>query len=109
GTSGNDRIGDYQYLNTYTISSNIYNNITALNPSRLYNPNFSWEKTLKKEVALELSFLKSKINFSAAYYNNTSSNQLVGIPLPATTGFATIQSNLPAKVQNTGWEFETSV
>ena len=109
GTSGNDRIGDYQYLNTYTISSNIYNNITALNPSRLYNPNFSWEKTLKKEVALELSFLKSRINFSAAYYNNTSSNQLVGIPLPATTGFVTIQSNLPAKVQNTGWEFEASM
>lgn len=109
GTSGNDRIGDYQYLDTYTVSSNIYNTITALNPSRLYNPDFSWEKTLKKEVAAEVSFFKSRWNLSAAYYENTSSNQLVGIPLPATTGFSSIQSNLPAKVQNTGWEFETSV
>ncbi|MCD1117543.1 SusC/RagA family TonB-linked outer membrane protein [Chryseobacterium turcicum] len=109
GTSGNDRIGDYQYLDTYTVSTNIYNNTTGLNPSRLYNPNFSWEKTLKKELAAEFSFFKNRWNLSGAYYDNTSSNQLVGIPLPATTGFSSIQSNLPAKVKNTGWELETSV
>jgi len=109
GTSGNDRIGDYQYLDTYTVSTNIYNNITALNPSRLYNPNFSWEKTLKKEVAAEFSLFRNRWSLSAAYYENTSSNQLVDIPLPATTGFPSIQSNLPAKVRNTGWEFDTSV
>src|SRR5690606_12566135 len=31
---------------------------------------------------------------------------LVGIPLPGTTGFTSIQGNLPATVQNTGWELE---
>ncbi|UFH31645.1 SusC/RagA family TonB-linked outer membrane protein [Chryseobacterium sp. C-71] len=108
GTTGNDKIGDYQYLNTYSITTNIYNGITGLSPSRLYNPNFSWEKTVKKEAAIELSFLNSRINMTVAYYNNSSSNQLVGIPLPATAGFASIQSNLPAKVQNTGWEFDFS-
>ena len=108
GTTGNDKIGDYQYLNTYILSSNIYNGVTGLNPARLYNPYFSWEKTLKKEVALELGFFKNRLNVTGAYYENTSSNQLVGIPLPATTGFSSIQSNLPAKIQNTGWEFDTS-
>ncbi|MCD0456330.1 SusC/RagA family TonB-linked outer membrane protein [Chryseobacterium sp. LC2016-27] len=108
GTTGNDKIGDYQYLNTYSVTANIYNGITGLSPSRLFNPNFSWEKTVKKEVAMELSFLNSRINMTAAYYNNSSSNQLVGIPLPATAGFASIQSNLPAKVRNTGWEFDLS-
>ncbi|WP_343643439.1 SusC/RagA family TonB-linked outer membrane protein [Chryseobacterium sp.] len=109
GTTGNDKIGDYQYLNTYIVSSNIYNGQTALNPARLYNPNFSWEKTSKKEMALELGLWNGRFNFSGAYYENTSSNQLVGIPLPATTGFSSIQSNLPAKIRNTGWEFDTSV
>ncbi|SUX48806.1 SusC/RagA family TonB-linked outer membrane protein [Chryseobacterium indoltheticum] len=108
GTTGNDKIGDYQYLNTYSVTTSIYNGITGLSPSRLYNPNFSWEKTVKKEAAIELSFLNSRINLTAAYYNNSSSNQLVGIPLPATAGFSSIQSNLPAKVQNTGWEFDLS-
>ncbi len=60
-------------------------------------------------MALELGFWKGRFNFSGAYYENTSSNQLVGIPLPATTGFSSIQSNLPAKIRNTGWEFDTSI
>lgn len=109
GTTGNDKIGDYQYLDTYIVSSNIYNGQTAFNPARLYNPNFSWEKTLKKEVAVELGFWNGRFNFSGAYYENTSSNQLVGIPLPATTGFSSIQSNLPAKIRNTGLEFDALV
>ncbi len=108
GTTGNDKIGDYQYLNTYIISANIYNGITGLSPARLFNPYFSWEKTVKKEIALELGLFRNRLSFSGAYYENTSSNQLVGIPLPATTGFASIQSNLPAKIQNTGWEFDAS-
>src|SRR5699024_9704493 len=35
-----------------------------------------------------------------------SSNQLVGIPLPGTTGFSSINANLNATVENTGWELE---
>lgn len=109
GTSGNDKIGDYQFLDTYTVSSTIYDGITGLLPSRLYNPNFSWEKTTKKEIALELAFLRNRLNLSTAYFNNTSSNQLVGIPLPATTGFSSINANLPATVRNTGWEWEATL
>ncbi|MDM1510959.1 SusC/RagA family TonB-linked outer membrane protein [Myroides odoratimimus] len=105
GTSGNDNIGDYQYLDTYTLNPNNYNEITGLTPSRLYNPNFSWEKTKKLEVALELALLHDKLQFELAYYRNRSSNQLVGIPLPATAGFPSIQDNLPATVENKGWEF----
>lgn len=108
GSTGNDKIGDYQYLNTYSVTTGIYNGTVGLSPSRLYNPDFSWEKTIKREAALELGIFKNRLNVSAAYYNNTSSNQLVGIPLPATSGFPTIQSNLNANVRNTGWEFEIS-
>ncbi|MBF0598333.1 SusC/RagA family TonB-linked outer membrane protein [Faecalibacter rhinopitheci] len=106
GITGSDQIGDYQYLDTYTIGSTKYDEITGMAPSRLYNPNFSWEKTQKLELALELGFLRDRLNFSMAYYQNKSGNQLVGIPLPGTTGFSSIQSNLNAVIQNTGLEFE---
>ncbi|WP_292008912.1 SusC/RagA family TonB-linked outer membrane protein [Chryseobacterium sp.] len=108
GTTGSDKIGDYQYLDTYTVSGTGYGGITALNPSRLYNPLFSWEKTVKLEAAIELGFLKDRINLSAALYRNRSSNQLVGVPLPGTTGFSSIQANLPATVENKGFEFDLS-
>ncbi|MFY1047509.1 SusC/RagA family TonB-linked outer membrane protein [Chryseobacterium sp. GP-SGM7] len=106
GTTGSDFIGDYQYLDSYTVSGSPYNGNIGLYPSRLYNPNFSWEKTTKFEAGLELGFLKDRISLTTAYYRNRSTNQLVGVPLPGTTGFTSIQANLDATVQNTGWEFQ---
>ncbi|MFC0345538.1 SusC/RagA family TonB-linked outer membrane protein [Epilithonimonas hispanica] len=105
GTAGSDLIGDYQYLDTYQTGQYGYEGVQSINPVRLYNPNFGWEETRKMEVALEAGFLDNRINVSGAYYRNRSKNQLVGIPQPGTTGFSTIQGNLNATVQNTGWEF----
>jgi TonB-linked SusC/RagA family outer membrane protein len=106
GTSGNDQIGDYQFLDTYEITGNNYNGIIGIQPSRLFNPAFGWETNKKMEGALELGFLKDRIFLTAAYFRNRSSNQLVGIPLPGTTGFSSLQANLNATVQNTGLELE---
>eukprot|EP01136_Pigoraptor_vietnamica_P044550 Opistho-1_new@21426 len=41
---------------------------------------------------------------TVGWYSNRSSSQLVGIPMPATTGFPTLQGNLDATVQNSGTE-----
>jgi len=70
----------------------------------LYNPNFSWENNRKLETALELGFLKDRIFTTVSWYRNRSSNQLIGMPLPATTGFTSMQSNLAATVENSGLE-----
>lgn len=106
GVTGSDAIGDYQYLDTYTVSSRSYGGIKSLYPSRLHNPYFSWEKTTKLEMALELGFLDDRIRLNTAWFRNRSGNQLVGIPLPGSTGFSSIQANLPAKVENKGLELE---
>ena len=105
GTSGSDNIGNYQYLDTYSLNMSSYANTTGLSPSRLYNPNFSWEKTNKLETAIEFSLLQERLNTTISWYKNRSSNQLVGIPLPSTTGFPSIQDNLNATIENKGWEF----
>jgi len=104
GTTGNDQIGDYQYLNTYTTSGISYGGMTGLQPSRLFNPDFGWEINKKLEFAIELGFLQDRIFATASWYRNHSSNQLVGIPLPGTTGFSVLQSNLDAMVENKGLE-----
>lgn len=105
GSTGSDRIGDYQYLDTYGNSGGMYD-MGGLYPLRLLNPDFGWETNLKKEIALEVSLFNNRVNISSSYYHNTSSDQLVGIPLAGTTGFASVLANLPAEVRNTGWEFE---
>jgi TonB-linked SusC/RagA family outer membrane protein len=105
GITGNDQIGDYQFLDTYASSGNIYQGVVGLEPVRLYNPEFGWETNRKFEMALETGFLKDRLFLTAAYYLNRSSNQLVGIPLPSTTGFSSLNANLDATVQNSGLEF----
>ncbi|MCC9063636.1 SusC/RagA family TonB-linked outer membrane protein [Flavobacterium piscisymbiosum] len=105
GTTGNDQIGDYQFLDTYSNTGVIYNGTAGLSPTRLFNPNFGWEINKKLEAALEIGFLQDRIFTTAAWYQNRSSNQLVGFPLPGSTGFTSYQANLDATVQNTGLEF----
>lgn len=108
GTTGNDKISDYQYLDTW--SATFYPNLggTGLVPSKLFNPDFGWEKTTKVEIALDLGFLKDRVLFNFSAYRNRSSNQLVQYKQPTTTGFTSIVRNLPAEVENRGLEISLS-
>lgn len=104
GVTGNDQIGDYQYLDNYT-SALAYQGQPSYIPSRLYNADYSWEVTKKLEGAIELGFLSNRINLTVDYFRNRSSNQLVNYNLPGQTGFTSILANFPALVQNSGWEY----
>lgn len=106
GTTGNDQIGDYQYLDTWGSSSFPYGGLTGLSPTRVFNADYSWEVNKKMEAALELGFVQNRILFTTNYYNNRSSNQLIGRTLSAQSGFSSYIANLPAKVENSGWEFD---
>ncbi|MDR6782825.1 SusC/RagA family TonB-linked outer membrane protein [Pedobacter africanus] len=104
GITGNDQIGDYAYISLWR-PSGTYQGVSSVIPSQLRNPNLAWEVNKKLEIALELGFLKDKINLSIDHYRNHSSNQLLLTSLTPSTGFASFRDNLPAKVINTGWEF----
>ncbi|MBW2962914.1 SusC/RagA family TonB-linked outer membrane protein [Mesonia aestuariivivens] len=104
GTTGNDQIPDYGYLDAYEATmgpGGVY-------PTGLANPNYSWEVNKKAEAGVQLGFVKSRIDVGVSVYRNRSSNQLVGYPLPGITGFTSVQANLPATVENRGVELEFS-
>ncbi|MBO9727486.1 MAG: SusC/RagA family TonB-linked outer membrane protein [Chitinophaga sp.] len=108
GITGNDMIGDYGYMSSWTVSGNSYNGVNTLVPSRLANSGFGWEKVAKADVALETGFLQDKLLLNINFYNNRTTNQLVGYNLPFSAGFTSVQYNLPAVTRNQGWEFEVS-
>ncbi|RDC54141.1 SusC/RagA family TonB-linked outer membrane protein [Pedobacter chinensis] len=105
GTTGNDQIGEYKFLNLWANTTATYNGAAGLYPRSLYNPNYNWEMIKKAEAALELGLFKDRILFSAAYYNNRCSNQLINYTLPSQTGFFQVVKNFPGLVQNAGLEF----
>lgn len=105
GTTGNDGISDYGYLNLFANTAN-YGSEISIRTNRIANPDYSWEVNKKLEVGLDLGFFNDRVLLNTAWYRNRSGNQLVTFPLPTITGFTGYTANLPALVQNTGWEFE---
>ena len=106
GTTGSDNIGDYRFLDTYDVTGFDYDGTTILEPTGIFNPLFGWESNTKLEVGLELGFFRDRVRLGTSYFRNRSSNQLIGIPLAATTGFSELTGNFDATVENTGLEVD---
>jgi TonB-linked SusC/RagA family outer membrane protein len=109
GTTGSDAVPDYSYLSQYvsylTLPYTGQSTLaTLINP----NPNFRWQSNKKLEGAMNLGFLKDRINIQIVWYRDRCGNQLVAFPTPAFTGFTSVIENSPALVQNLGWEFTAS-
>jgi TonB-linked SusC/RagA family outer membrane protein len=106
GITGNEQIGNYNYLSSYTASSaGSYQGTGSLWPQRLVNTEFGWEENRKLELTMELGFFNDRIFLSGSYYRNRSGNALIYYPLPSTSGFQNYQANFAALVENSGWEF----
>ena len=107
GTSGNDNIGNYQYLSAWSpLYSATYQGQAGYVPLNLFNPNFSWDLNKKLEGGLELGFIKDRLFLNTSWYRNRCGDQLVAYRLPEQTGFRSVTQNAPYTVQNMGWEFQ---
>lgn len=113
GTTGNNNIADYQYLGMVTTpalaASGAYPGYAyggPLAPSSYPNADVKWETTTKRDIGMELGFLKNRIQLTATWYRSTTTDLLVSLPLAPQSGFSSYIGNFPGVVQNTGWEFE---
>jgi len=106
GVTGNDRIGNYQYIARWATSTAAipYQGVSGLYPTSLENPDFGWERNKKWEAAIELGLFNNMIFVNVDYYLNRTDNQLIGYNLPTQVGFTNVTANREALVQNSGWE-----
>ncbi len=106
GVTGNDQIGEYKYLDTYTTTAISYQGVSPLIPKQVTNPNYGWERVDKREIALELGIFENRIMVNTSLYRNRTKNQLVDYGISAVTGFGTVKANIPAVIQNSGIEID---
>jgi len=106
GSSGNDGIGDYAYLERYEPidASDPYLGVRGYRTKGVFNSSYAWEVTRKMEVGLEAELLGERIFASLSYFRNRSDNQLDPYPYPSIIGPGAAVVNIPAKVQNMGLE-----
>lgn len=109
GSVGNSRITPFSYATNYSTGKNYYlNGILNLGtaPSaNLSNPDLQWETQISRNVGLDMSFLKGRIQLSADFYRNTTNNLLLNNAIPAVTGY-TNQLQNEGSVLNTGMEYQ---
>ncbi|GAB4038248.1 SusC/RagA family TonB-linked outer membrane protein [Spirosoma jeollabukense] len=105
GFTGNERIGDYQFLGTW--ASATYSGATGVGPAALANPLLQWERTREANIGLDASFFSGRFNVTIDAYDNMTDKLLFAQPIPQTTGFSNVQGNI-GKVSNRGVELTIS-
>ena len=89
-----DRLRD-----TYTINGDIGNSI----PNTANNPNLKPERTKSYEAGLEMRFADNRLGFDVSYYKSNSIDQIVTVPISASTGYTGKLLNA-GEIENKGIE-----
>lgn len=109
GTVGNQEIGDYKSLATYSTTGYYFGNVRNVGYVRdnLENPDLKWETTTSYNLGFDLSVLKGRLHFAFDTYYKKTSDLLLSIPVEQTTGFSSQLKNI-GNVTNKGVEFAVS-
>lgn len=103
GVTGNQEIGNYKSLAQLKMDNYIYNDGELQGfYETIGNPDLKWERANQFDLGLDLSLL-NRIHITADYYNRITSDLLYNVPIPSTSGFSTMLSNI-GSVLNKGWE-----
>ena len=101
GVTGNDQIGNFLSLDLFSAGSN-YGGEGGISPTQLANPDLKWESTYQFNLGMQFE-LFNKLNVRADYYHKETKDLLLQKPMPTSTGYAYIMSNI-GKLQNQGIE-----
>jgi TonB-linked SusC/RagA family outer membrane protein len=111
GESGNNRIPAFSYKQTFTTGKPYYLNDALVNgiggSTVAANPDLQWETLQSKNMGLDMSFLKGRVQFSVDVYDNVTGNLLILNTLPTSTGYTNRYENV-GSTQNRGIEFQLS-
>ena len=100
GITGNERIGDYDFTGAF-LPGAIYNGVNGVFPTRLGNPDLSWESTTSTNLGFDVGLFDNKIDFTIDLWEKNTTDLLANVPLPEESGFSSIRKNVGA-VDNRG-------
>lgn len=102
GITGNSGIPDYAHLALY--SGVNYAGVNGLEPTQLASSGLGWESTAQFDIGLDFGFFNNRLTGEIDYYNKQTTDLLLFMPLPSTSGFTGVWSNV-GSLENKGVEF----
>ena len=111
GITGNQEIGNYQSLArlaTASSDSNYSDGSSTLQGfyESVGNSKLKWEKTAQLDLGFDLT-LWDRLDVAFDYYNRQTSDLLYTVPIPSTSGYSSVLSNV-GEVANQGIELSLS-
>ena len=118
GELGNENIGEYMYqatmrrgFMTYSFGNNV---VSGSSIERYVNDQLAWEKKKTTNVGIDLAMFNNRLEFTAEWYLNKSTDLLYSVPVPNSVGAGalndpayTVKMNA-ATMQNSGFEFSAT-
>ena len=109
GSLGNANIPSGQWYASVTFNSDyvLGTDQQLLNGSAVgaYNEGISWEKTTTYNLGVDMTMFRNKLDISFEAYKRKTTDMLLVLPLPATTGYSSAPYVNLGGVDNIGWEF----
>ena len=108
GRSGNDALSSYvsQAALTSTQAGWLFGDVQGLSyyPTRLDNPDLTWEKTDSYNIGVDFSVLRDRLTFTLELYKSYTKDLLLQVKNAAQTGFTSRFDNV-GSTENSGVEF----
>ena len=103
--TGDITIGPYNIQNVFDVGSGYpFGSQAGLSLNGAYrNPTLVPEKTVEKEIGLEMGLFQSRINLQASYYTSLTSGQTFPVSVSGTTGYTSAYVNA-GNVLSNGFE-----
>ena len=107
GITGQQEIGDYLYIPTYSLGTDPntqYLGTYLLKPNG-YSPDLKWEETTTYNLGLDFGLLNNRISGSLEFYEKRTKDLLNSISAPSGTNFTNIITANVGAMKNQGVEF----
>ncbi len=104
GTTGNQPWQEYLHYTTYSTYGQ-YMGMTAVEQGGLRLTDLKWERKSEYNIGSDLGFFDDKLTFVFNYYNNLTTDQLMGgYAIPSSNGYSTLAYRNTGSIRNKGWE-----
>ena len=113
GELGNENIGEYAYQSVYRpgyMSYSFGNSVVYGSSIEDYvNNQLAWEKKSTTNIGIDIAMFNNRLEFTAEWYKNKSTDLLYSVPVPANAGVRneTVTMNA-ASMENSGFEFSAT-
>jgi TonB-linked SusC/RagA family outer membrane protein len=105
GVTGNSQIPAYQSTSDLSPRNYIFNGVlvSGYAATRMPNPDLKWEQTKMLNTGIDMSLLDNRLSVSLDYFNNETTDLLLYVSIPQSTGFGTLLKNT-GSLRNKGFE-----